>query len=55
MKMEYPSWAKCCFKAANQITKTRQLGNRKKSYVVSDDIETGVLNKIPLWMFGFMY
>lgn len=32
-----------------------QLGNRKKAYVVADDIETGVLNKIPLWLFGFMY
>ena len=27
----------------------------KKSYIVSDDIETGVLNKIPLSMFGLMY
>jgi len=32
-----------------------QLFNRKNSFVVSDDIEIGVLNKIPLWMFGFLY
>ncbi len=28
---------------------------RKKSFVVADDIETGFQNKIPLWLFGFLY
>ena len=25
------------------------------SYVVADNIEIGYGNKIPLWLFGFMY
>ena len=25
------------------------------SYVVADDIEVGFGNKIPLWLFGFLY
>jgi len=29
--------------------------NIKKSYIAADDIETGYGNKIPLWMFGFLY
>ncbi len=32
-----------------------QLKNVKNSFVVADDIETGVNNKIPLWLFGFLY
>mgnify|MGYP006916312895 CR=1 FL=1 len=42
-----------------------EIGGRKKSfkqirdlpdsYVVSDDIEVGHGNKIPLWLFGFLY
>lgn len=44
---------------------TFEIGGRKKgrqqiedienSYVVSDDIEFGNIDKIPLWMFGFLY
>ena len=25
------------------------------SYVAADDIEVGIGNKIPLWLFGFLY
>jgi len=25
------------------------------SYIVADDIEVGFGNKIPLWLFGFLY
>lgn len=32
-----------------------QLKGNKNGYVVSDDIETGFNNKIPLWLFGFLY
>jgi predicted AAA+ superfamily ATPase len=34
---------------------TAQLKNTSNSLVVADDIETGVLNKVPLWLFGFLY
>ncbi|PWU07636.1 MAG: hypothetical protein C5B43_00065 [Verrucomicrobia bacterium] len=44
---------------------TFEIGGRKKSfeqikavnhsYLVLDDIETGIGNKIPIWLFGFLY
>ncbi|GAH48766.1 unnamed protein product, partial [marine sediment metagenome] len=27
----------------------------KNAYLVTDDIEYGFDNKIPLWLFGFLY
>jgi predicted AAA+ superfamily ATPase len=32
-----------------------QLADMPNSYVVNDDIEVGFGNKIPLWLFGFLY
>ena len=32
-----------------------QLKNRQQAYVASDNIEIGINNKIPLWLFGFLY
>ncbi len=32
-----------------------QLENVENGFVVSDDIEIGFKNKIPLWLFGFLY
>ena len=32
-----------------------QISGIEKSFVVADDIETGFQNKIPLWLFGFLY
>ena len=32
-----------------------QLANYNNSYVAADDLEYGVGNKIPLWLFGFLY
>lgn len=32
-----------------------QLRNIPQNFVVADDIEIGLLNKIPLWLFGFLY
>ena len=32
-----------------------QIKNIADSYVVNDDIEIGIGNKIPLWLFGFLY
>ncbi len=32
-----------------------QIANIKNSYVIADDIEFGFGNKIPLWLFGFLY
>jgi hypothetical protein len=33
----------------------KQISNVKNAYIVADDIEYGFKNKIPLWLFGFMY
>ena len=32
-----------------------QIKNIPSSYFVLDDIETGFGNRIPLWLFGFLY
>ena len=32
-----------------------QIKDIPNSFVVSDDIEIGIGNKIPLWLFGFLY
>lgn len=33
----------------------KQINNLKNAFIVSDDIEYGYQNKIPLWLFGFLY
>ena len=32
-----------------------QIKNMPNSFIAADDIEVGVRNKIPLWLFGFLY
>ncbi len=33
----------------------KQLSSIKNAYIVADDLEIGFANKIPLWLFGFLY
>jgi predicted AAA+ superfamily ATPase len=33
----------------------KQIKDKKNSFVVADDIEIGFGDKIPLWLFGFLY
>ena len=33
----------------------KQIKNIPNSFVVADDIEIGYGNKLPLWLFGFLY
>lgn len=33
----------------------KQISGVADAFVVADDIEVGFKNKIPLWMFGFLY
>ena len=33
----------------------KQIADIKDSFVVNDDVEIGIGNKIPLWLFGFLY
>ncbi|HEY9561867.1 MAG TPA: hypothetical protein VIR29_13875 [Anseongella sp.] len=32
-----------------------QIKGLKQAFIAADDIETGTLNKIPLWLFGLLY
>lgn len=32
-----------------------QIADRPYSFVLADDIETGLGNKFPLWLLGFLY
>lgn len=32
-----------------------QIADRPNSYVIADDIEAGIGNKIPIWLLGFLY
>jgi len=33
----------------------KQIATLENAYIVADDIEYGMGNKIPLWLFGFLY
>ncbi|MCK5774600.1 MAG: hypothetical protein KAH25_00400 [Bacteroidales bacterium] len=33
----------------------KQIANIENSFIAADDIEYGFGNKIPLWLFGFLY
>jgi predicted AAA+ superfamily ATPase len=33
----------------------KQIKTRPNSYIIADDIETGYMNEIPLYLFGFLY
>jgi uncharacterized protein len=43
------------FEIGGKNKSNQQLQNIPDSYRVVDDIETGFGNKIPLWLFGFLY
>ena len=34
---------------------SRQIKDQSRAFIVADDIETGAFNRIPLWLFGFLY
>ena len=46
---------KYTFEVGGKDKSFKQLKDIKDGYVVSDGIEVGVDNKIPLWLFGFLY
>jgi predicted AAA+ superfamily ATPase len=43
------------FEIGGKNKTTKQIQGLSNAFVVSDDIETGMFNKIPLWLFGFLY
>ena len=46
---------KYTFEVGGMKKTAKQIAGVEDAFVVSDDIEYGMGNKIPLWMFGFMY
>jgi predicted AAA+ superfamily ATPase len=60
-KVEYPEKGdfivdkKYTFEIGGKSKSQHQVYTLENAYVAADDIEYGVGNKIPLWMFGFLY
>ena len=46
---------KYTFEVGGKNKTQKQIQNINNAFVVKDDIETGVLNIIPLWLFGLLY
>lgn len=43
------------FEIGGKDKSAKQIKNLPHAYIVSDDIEYGFQNRIPLWLFGFLY
>ena len=43
------------FEVGGRQKSAKQIENLEHAYIVSDDIETSIYDKIPLWLFGFLY
>lgn len=46
---------KYVFEIGGKDKTNAQIKGQKNAYLVADDIEYGIGNKIPLWLFGFLY
>jgi predicted AAA+ superfamily ATPase len=46
---------KYLFEIGGKNKSFKQIKDMENSYVVADDLEIGFGNKIPLWLFGFLY
>ena len=46
---------KYIFETGGKSKRYNQIRDLKNSFIVSDDIEYGTGNRIPLWLFGFLY
>jgi hypothetical protein len=45
---------KYTFEIGGKNKTSKQIKDIQNSYVVLDDIENGIFNQIPLWLFGFL-
>ena len=43
------------FEVGGKDKSNKQIAGVKNAYIASDNIEYGFQNKIPLWLFGFLY
>jgi predicted AAA+ superfamily ATPase len=46
---------KFVFEIGGKNKSNAQIKNIENSYIAADELETGFANKIPLWLFGFLY
>jgi len=46
---------KYLFEVGGQSKNKKQINGIENSFIAADGIEYGYENKIPLWMFGFLY
>ena len=46
---------KYLFEIGGKNKSFKQIKDIKDSFVVADDVEIGIGDKIPLWLFGFLY
>jgi hypothetical protein len=46
---------KYTFEIGGKNKTSKQVKDIPNSYIILDDIENGVFNQIPLWLFGFLY
>jgi len=48
-------WYKYTIEIGGKNKPFKQIKDIKNAYLAIDDIEIGSDNKIPLWLFGFLY
>ena len=46
---------KYIFEVGGETKGTRQIADLDHAYIAADNLEYGFGNKIPLWLFGFLY
>ena len=46
---------KYLFEVGGKSKNQKQIAGIENSFIAADDIEFGFENKIPLWLFGFLY
>lgn len=46
---------KYLFEVGGKTKGYKQIANVPNSYVIADDIDVGMGNKVPMWLFGFLY
>lgn len=54
-KTDFTVDGKYHFEIGGKEKNQKQISGLKEAYIVKDNIETGYLNQIPLWMFGLLY
>jgi predicted AAA+ superfamily ATPase len=52
---DFLSDGKYIFEIGGKNKTSRQIKDSKNAFLVLDDIENGISNRIPLWLFGFLY